>query len=278
MDFFSLTINIRRKKMKKILTLFLVVGAFFLLFASTVQAAPYYVRFGDSVNHWAGWHNGTSDDNDDVVVTPNLSNNYTQPYDNTTAPGNYESYATISGSGQLTAVNIGYAKTGATLDAGSLFIDLGANSTWDYVLQPESHGNIIYQFSTPLSLNDSSGAYLLSNYFSGGLNPQDYREDHPVGISTAGTDTLGTFALTDFLGGEVGVNPWVDPAAAPADYVSFSNFSLNLEGQDFIIGFGPTCANDEIYETVNNPVPIPTSILLFGSGLVGLAGIKRRRR
>ncbi len=59
--------------------------------------------------------------------------------------------------------------------------------------------------------------------------------------------------------------------------LNFSEFSLDLLGQDFIIGFSPDCANDVIYAEVNNPVPIPTSILLFGSGLIGLVGIRRRK-
>ena len=245
--------------MKKLLTLFLMFGVFFFLFTSSSQAAPYEVPFGDSVIHWQYWDNSNahSDNDNDVVYDPDLINE---------TPTGPNSFATISESGNLESVNIVYQKSSTHLNAGSLFLDVGADSSWDYVLQPGLYStNKIYQLSTPVPLNHPT-AYVLSDYFGGGAI-EDYRENHPIGIwPSAGTDTGETFSLVDF-----------DTGSGYGDVI-FSDFSLDLLNQDFIIGFGPTCANDVIYETVNNPVPIPTSILLFGSGLIGLTGIRRKRR
>ena len=244
--------------MKKLLAIFLIIGAIFCLFTSSVLAAPYKVEFGDEVYHWDGWGGVGTDDNNDVIGTPNLKNDIT---------GHHNNYAEITKLGYLEKVHFVYEKNSTTLHAGSLFIDIGADSTWDYVLQPAlrtlNTTNTIYHLTNGLDLN--SPDYIKSDYFYN----SGYRENHPVAIDSSKLDVseIGTFKLTDFK-----------KRNANNGHVIFERFSIDLEGLDFIIGFGPTCANDVIYETVNNPVPIPTSILLFGSGLIGLAGIKRRRR
>ncbi len=243
--------------MKKLLAMFLVVGAL-LLFIGPVQAAPF--TFGDSVNYWGHnsswdnqdkWSNGTSDDGKDIIGQPQISGGE----------------GDVNGQGALTNLSISYTSFNSNVTAAALFINSINSNTdtfWDYVL---TGGNIYQLGITELSAlkGDNDSLYDMSDdHFNRG-----YRELHPVGIKNAGT-LIGTYTFTGF-----------DSSLSP---VSFSNFSLsgggdslNL-GSEFIIGFGPTCANDVIYETVNNPVPIPTSILLFGSGLIGLAGIKRRRR
>ena len=44
----------------------------------------------------------------------------------------------------------------------------------------------------------------------------------------------------------------------------------------FTVGFTVNCANDVIYQEVNMPVPIPGTLFLLGSGLLGLISIKRK--
>jgi hypothetical protein len=208
--------------------------------------------FTDSTIYWTNWDNGY-DDTTDNIGSPNFTG------------GSY----TVDSSGNLTSVSIDYASYNSGISSGDLFIDANNDSVWDYVLTTAngSSGNSVWDVSgLNWSIGDNSqDLYTLSDeYFN-----SDYRENHPVEVNTdasawSGATLLGTYLLSDY--------DW----DTNTDIV-FSGFSLSMD-EEFAFGFTMTCANDVIYETGTNPVPIPTSILLLGSGLAGLVGIKRKAR
>ncbi len=255
--------------MKRMLVLLTMAIA--LLFAGGIEAdaAPYEVAFSDNINHWVGWGNGFQD-SQDVIGNPNISG------------GN----AIISQSGHLTGVNFSYTSTGnGTIPAGDLFIDVGADNYWDYVLTTTGVGYDSGSRSFEYTFDDKymGLVYYFENGFSAleGVNNEYYlttpnneglRYSHPIALSDTGA------GLGELLQGQ---RVWFENGfwykdAEDQEALDFEAFSLDLLGQDFIIGFMPDCANDVIYAKVNSPVPIPTSVLLFGSGLIGLVGIRRR--
>jgi hypothetical protein len=82
----------------------------------------YTYEFGDSVRYWEGWRNYTGDDSKDTIGDPNILGGK----------------ATIE-NGNLTKIEFTIEKwgTGSTwnkLKPGDLFLDLGADASWDYVV------------------------------------------------------------------------------------------------------------------------------------------------
>jgi len=91
---------------------------------------------------------------------------------------------------------------------------------------------------------------------------------YPIGPTPIATSSfnvadatgLGTTLSQLSLGTDDGIG------GSPMDNGPFSGFNINLDiTQIATLSFGP-------------PVPLPTSIWLFGSGLLGLAGVAARRR
>lgn len=275
------------------LTLFIFSAlAWFLLIAGPVQATT--ITFGDSSNVWPGWEGIADHDDVDVWGIPDITGGT----------------ATVSG-GLLTQITINFAHWDETaqydsddpnnldylykhLRPGDLFIDIGGDLRWNYVFSfwdysidldtgydyangprtgyGEAHGG---NFDDGLhgkfyDLNDESvmvydtddaGPYFWSNETwwttEGSENP---REDHPVALYSP--DFTGTIDSSVKLTGWGGTT------------IRFENLNIDITGfeNNFAIGWTQSCANDVLYEVV----PEPTTWLLFGTGLLGLAILGRR--
>jgi len=227
--------------MKKSLFLIFVISTLFLIGTTPVMATSF--SFGDGSIYWPTWGNGTSDDlDDDIGNDPKLTG------------GQYY----LDASGNLTQVDFTFSYANAAIiTPGDLFIDVGADNTWDYVVAPSGDGVHATLYTLGLALSsikgDNDSRYVMS---SSGSN---FREDHPVKY-VAGRDTTSSAYYSTFT-------------SSP---VSFSGFSIGLNNDAFIIGFvANTCANDVIFEKASVPEPGP--MLLFGAFMIGMATIGKKK-
>jgi len=262
--------------------LVIILIASFLIFSASAAMAQTFI---DNTIYWSGWGNATSGDNtNDTIGIPDFKGGS----------------ATVT-NGRLTnltfdrQVQSGYNSLWWVLSPGDLFIDLGANQTWDRVVDltlttswtvsspsdsDAGPGNYnIYSISLPLNIaNGYTNGYIFSGKDgTNGWSGYNIRDDHPVAVTTD--------LLTSSIG-SVSFSGWKANGDA-YDYLT-TQYTFNLAGLNgggldlgtsgqFTIGWAPNCANDVIYNTLTyTPIPEPASFALLGLGLLGLAGLRKR--
>ena len=112
----------------------------------------------------------------------------------------------------------------------------------------------------------------------------------------AGNNLANTLLAEDFMTGatyrngqEIAVDRASDVTAISNGIWSIDtgsstiNFSIDLAGTgllaspDLALHWGPSCGNDVIEGLAPSVVPVPAAVWLFGSGLLGLVGVARRK-
>ena len=144
----------------------------------------------------------------------------------------------------------------------SLFINTGIGGgsweSWDYIVYDNTGGNAGNN-PEPFPVTNSglysvSGSYVYETVESSGA-----RIGHANGIKNDGALTL-TSGLLDSV------------TYTDSKLVYTFNAGITLDS-NFVIGYTPWCAND-VFLT---PVPEPATIFMFGLGLIGLAGLGRKK-
>jgi hypothetical protein len=255
--------------MRQLLKILILSSFVCFLCASTAGAGT--VSFGDTANYWPGWNNtknGTGDDSQDTIGEPDFTGGT----------------ATFSSTGKLTGLSftvsnpVAPSSWNANISPGDLFIDVNSDQNWDYVVHLTGisgwqAGHLstvvgqgsysIYAVNIPLG---STSAYVLSGTDNSGLwSGFLIRDGHPVTLSNGSLPT-SSYGTVDFSGW--GTDPSFDFSKLPNGGLTFSNLT---------IGWTVNCANDVLYEHIK-PVPEPATMLLLGTGLIGLAGYRARRR
>ena len=246
--------------------------------ASIASATPY--SFGDNTIYWDGWQNGTGDDTWEPIGDPDFTGGVAEVT-----------------SGHLTTLTFYQSSknTVRALSAGDLFLDTDPfTDGWNLVVdltdwQVSGSGNTdpvagnynFYNVSLPLGHGSADGetmvnpGYILSGSDDdGGWDGWLIRDDHPVAASGI---TYGDTNPANGYIGQVYFSGWTDTLYNPYvfDFTVNNQPGILLDGP-FTIGWTANCANDVLYETVN-PVPEPATMLLLGTGLIGLAGIGRKK-
>ncbi len=153
------------------------------------------------------------------------------------------------------------------IQTADLFIDVGLKGTYNYAIQLNTLAGTGKVYANPSYSTSQDFFKNYPNLVYGGLfNGSD---PQPVPTQITGGTVSGTTSVV-----------WTALAApgGPDYSVAVDLSGLNLNGQDwgFVWGTG-ICGNDTLAgqdPVPGNQVPISPTVLLLGSGLLGLAGIR----
>lgn len=220
------------------------------------------VSFTDSTRYWSGHGNGTADDARDTIGTPDFTTG-SASFDDATG---FLTRVSFSYTGRFSPVASGNAR----VIPGDLFLDLGSDGHWDFVVKMVAGPQTPVASYASLSILDVHTIGTPAYLFSGSDNTgywQGYgvRDRHPYAWNGGG-NAVGTASLGAF-----------DQLASGGTIAFDLGRGIPTTG-GLSIGFAPSCANDVVLAKVTAPTPEPTAALVFGVGLTAVARVGRQRR